>query len=591
MPVRLFWESNGVEQVIGVFMSTFVLRRWGPGVLAVLLLALPASAQRPQNRMPRSQATSESSNVPPGSIKGRVVAVDNGQGMGKVILSLIPAERREEGRPLTVRTTPNGNYEFRQVAPGRYRLFASRNGYARQGYGQKPGSENDLASATPLDVRSGETLDNINLSLLRGGALEGRVLDQDGEPAARIPVSLIRARYVQGRRVLQPSGSDQTDDRGQFRIYDIPPGTYYLMASPRVFGMTDENRAVYPPIYFPGVLDPQEAAKVKMVSGGELRGYDLSLFETTGFQISGRVTSVDGQSPRRVFVTAHKVPSSGLTRPSSAQGTGAQGDFTLRGLIPGSYRLVAQERREDRFLTGSTVVEIGNQDVTGVVLPLGNGAELQGRVLLEGQNQAAALTSLRISAISLGDGAGSGFRARGPAGTNLKEDGAFLLKDLVEGPAKIVLSQPPGGAYVKSIRAQGKDVTDVPLDLHSGDRIQGVEVVIAANGAQLSGSIKAGTNGPPVSGASILLYPADAQLIGPNSRYIRTAKSGQQGEFSLQGLVPGDYKLCAVLDHESGAEFDPEYLQSLDRVSKTVTLTAGQAANETLEAVASPARD
>jgi protocatechuate 3,4-dioxygenase beta subunit len=574
-------------------MSTFGWKRLGSGVLALSILALPlaAYAQRQQNRMPRSQAVSESSNVPPGSIKGRVVAVDNGQGMGKVTLSLIPVERSEDGRPLTTRTTPDGNFEFKQVVPGRYRLFASRNGYARQGYGQKPGSGNDLASATPLDVRSGETLNNVNLSLLRGGAIEGRVLDQDGEPAARIQASLIRARYVQGRRVLQPAGSDQTDDRGQFRIFDIPPGTYYLMATPRVFGMTDENRAVYPPIYFPGVLDPQEATKVKMVPGGELRGYDLTLFETTGYQITGRVTSPDGQSPRRVFVTAQKVPSSGLSQPSSAQGTGAQGEFKLRGLIPGSYRLVAQERREDRFLTGSTVVEIGNQDVAGVVLPLGNGAELQGRVLVEGQKQLGSLTSLRVSAIPLGDTVGSGFRARNSAASNLQDDGTFLLKDLVEGPTRITLSQPPAGAYLKSIRAQGKDVTDSALDLHSGDRIQGMEIVIAADGAQLSGSVKEGTDGPPVSGAAILLYPADAQLIGPNSRYIRTSKTGEQGEFALQGLVPGEYKLCALLDHESGAEFDPEYLQSLDRVSKAVTLSAGQATSETLAAVAPPVRD
>jgi hypothetical protein len=477
------------------------------------------------------------------------------------------------------------------VAPGRYRLFATRNGYARQAYGQKPGSESDLASATPLDVRSGETLDNVNLSLLRGGAIEGRVLDQDGEPVARIQASLIRARYVQGRRVLQPAGSDQTDDRGQFRIYDIPPGTYYLMATPRVFGMTDESRTVYPPIYFPGVLDPQEATKVKMVSAGELRGYDLTLYETTGYQISGRVTSADGQPPRRVFVTAHKMPSSGLLRPSSAEGTGAQGEFTLRGLIPGSYRLVAQERREDRLLTGSTVVEIGSQDVAGVVLPLGNGAELQGRVTFEGQNQPGNFTALQVTAIPLGDSLRSGFRSRGAPGSNVQGDGTFLLKDLVEGPARIVLSRPPGGSYVRSIRAQGKEVADTTLDLHSGDRIQGIEIVIAADGAQLSGSVKEGTNGPPVPGASILLYPADARLIGPNSRYIRTAKSGQQGEFSLQGLVPGEYKLCAVLDHENGAEFDPEYLQSLDRVSKVVTLSAGQATNEALDAVASPTQD
>jgi len=556
--------------------------------LAVLVLVLPfAYAQRPQNRMPRSQAATENANVPPGSIKGRVVAVDSGQGMGKVVLSLVQADRQNEGRPMTVRTTSDGNYEFKQVTPGRYRLFASRNGYARQGYGQKPGSQGDLAGATPLDVRSGEILDNINLSLLRGGAIEGRVLDQDGEPAARVSVNLMRSRYVQGRRVLQPAGSDQTDDRGQFRIYDIPPGNYVLMATPRVF-VTDDSRSVYPPIYFPGVLDPQEAGKVKMISGGELHGYDLTLFETTSYQIVGKVTSPDGQPPRRVFVTANKVPSSGLAQPESAQGTGAQGEFKLRGLIPGTYRLVAQERREDRFLTGSTTVEIGNQDVAGVVLALGNGAELQGRVIQEGQS--SNLTSLRVSAISLGDSAGSGFRARNSAAANLKDDGTFLLKDLVEGPSRIVVSQPPGGSYLKSVKAQGKDITDSAVELHSGDRLQ-VEVLIAANGAQLSGTVKETSSGSPLPDASILLYPADAQLIGPNSRYIRTTKSGQQGEFSLQGLVPGEYKLCAVLDHESGAEFDPQYLQGLDRASKTITLNGGQAASETLEAVPPPTRD
>ncbi|MCI0424160.1 MAG: carboxypeptidase-like regulatory domain-containing protein, partial [Acidobacteria bacterium] len=93
-------------------------------VFAVLLLDLPFAllAQRQQNRAPRPQAANEKSNVQPGSIKGRVVAVENGQGMSKVTLSLIPLERREEGRPLTVRTTPDGQYEFKQVAPGRYRL-------------------------------------------------------------------------------------------------------------------------------------------------------------------------------------------------------------------------------------------------------------------------------------------------------------------------------------------------------------------------------------------------------------------------------------------------------------------------------------
>jgi hypothetical protein len=558
----------------------------------LIFLGLPCQsfAQRLQNRTVPQQPASENASIQPGQVKGRVVALDNGQGLSKVTISLIPIDRRQDGRPLTAKTTADGYYEVKQVPPARYRLFASRNGYARQGYGQKPGRESDLSSATPLEVRARESLDNIDLVLVRGGAVEGRIFDQDGEPAARVSVTLVRSTYLNGQRTLRPSASDQTDDRGQFRIFDVPPGTYYLMATMRVFGMTDENRGVYPSIYFPGVLDPQEATKVKMVAGGELRGYDMNLLETTSFKISGKVISPDGQPQRRIFVTAVKLPSSGF-QPNAQQSVGSQGDFTLRGLVPGSYRLTAQERREDQLLTGSVVVDVGNQDVAGVVLPLGNGAELQGRVVFEGPGQPPSLASLRVSTLSLGDDSRPGFRFRGPMGASVKEDGTFAVKDLAEGSVQLVVSRPSGNSYLKSIRAQGKDVTDGTLELRSGDRIQGVEIVIASDGAQLSGNVKDGASGQTVSDATILIYPADTKLVGPSSRYIRSIAAGKQGEFSFQGLVPGEYKLCALLDHESGIEYDPEYLQSLDRFSKTVQLSAGQAASENLEVAASPRGD
>jgi Carboxypeptidase regulatory-like domain len=560
--------------------------------LTFTFLGLPCQsfAQRLQNRTVPPQSASENASVQAGQVKGRVVALDNGQGLSKVTISLIPIDRRQDGRPLTAKTTADGYYEVKQVPPTRYRLFASRNGYARQGYGQKPGRESDLSSATPLEVRAGESLDNIDLVLVRGGAVEGRIFDQDGEPAARVSVTLVRSTYLNGQRTLRPSASDQTDDRGQFRIFDVPPGTYYLMATMRVFGMTDENRGVYPSIYFPGVLDPQEATKVKMVAGGELRGYDMNLLETTSFKISGKVISPDGQPQRRIFVTAVKLPSSGFQR-NAQQSVGSQGDFTLRGLVPGSYRLTAQERREDQLLTGSVVVDVGNQDVAGVVLPLGNGAELQGRVVFEGPGQPPSLASLRVSTLSLEDDSRPGFRFRGPIGASVKEDGTFAVKDLAEGPVQLVVSRPSGNSYLKSIRAQGKDVTDGALELRSGDRLQGVEIVIASDGAQLSGNVKDGASGQTVSDSTVLIYPADAQLVGPSSRYIRTVAAGKQGEFSFQGLVPGEYRLCALLDHESGIEYDPEYLQSLDRFSKTVQLSAGQAVSENLEVAASPRGD
>jgi hypothetical protein len=511
--------------------------------------------------------------------------------LGKATVSLDPAQDRGPGNALSVKTTPDGLFEFNQVPPGRYRLFAARNGYARQGYGQKPGGDGNPRDAAPIELRAGQSLEGIDFSLVRGGAIEGRILDQDGEPASRVMVTLVRPRYVQGKRTLQPAGVDQTDDRGQFRIYEVPPGNYYLMASLRAFGLNDENRNVYPPMYFPGVLDSAEAAKIRMTPGGELRGYDMTLLETVGYTVSGRVVSADGTPFRRVFVSAVKLPSTGFARPPASQGVGPQGDFSLRGLVPGSYRLAAQERRDDKLLTGSTVVEVGNQDVSGVVLSLGEGATLQGRLVFEGQSALPPATSMRLAAVSVAEDSTPGFRFRGPAPSGLKEDYTFVLTDLAEGPAQIVLTLPGGNSYVRSIRAQGRDITDSFLDLHSSERISGVEIVVASDGGRLSGDVRDAERGQAVDGATVLIYPSDARLVGPNSRFIRSVSSNAQGKYSLQGLVPGEYRVCALLNHESGMEYDPEFLQSLDRIARTVQLSSGQAFSENLEAFPSPAGD
>src|SRR5207247_8425645 len=93
------------------------------------------------------------------------------------------SEPQGRERPLTAKTNSEGEYEFKEVKPGRYHLWANRNGYVSQTYGQKS-SDTRMSQGTILMVRAGETLGQVDLKLIRGGIIEGRAVDPDGEPVA-----------------------------------------------------------------------------------------------------------------------------------------------------------------------------------------------------------------------------------------------------------------------------------------------------------------------------------------------------------------------------------------------------------------------
>ena len=188
-----------------------------------------------------------------------MVAADTGAGLRRARVMLRGSESRPGTNPQTSQTNENGEYEVKDVKPGRYTLMVMRNGYVSQTYGQK---STDMMSAmmspnqgTQLTVRAGETLGQVNFQMIRGGAVEGQITDQSNEPLSRVMVQLSRYRTMQGKRSLMPIGMAQTDDRGHFRLFEIAPGSYYLSASYGSFGFPDGGGA-FPPTYYPGALSP-----------------------------------------------------------------------------------------------------------------------------------------------------------------------------------------------------------------------------------------------------------------------------------------------------------------------------------------------
>ena len=96
-------------------------------LIASLSLAGLASAQNPQQEK--------------GSIEGRVTNALSGEGLKKteVTANLVGA-----GAPISTTTGTDGSYALTGLAPGKYMLFANRNGFVRQGYGTKGSNRSPL---------------------------------------------------------------------------------------------------------------------------------------------------------------------------------------------------------------------------------------------------------------------------------------------------------------------------------------------------------------------------------------------------------------------------------------------------------------
>src|SRR4029450_8408734 len=54
-----------------------------------------------------------------------------------------------------------------------------------------------------------------------------------GKPLVNVSVRALKYSYDDGRRLLKIITTDTTDDRGEFRLFWLPPGQYYVSAVPQ----------------------------------------------------------------------------------------------------------------------------------------------------------------------------------------------------------------------------------------------------------------------------------------------------------------------------------------------------------------------
>lgn len=191
--------------------------------------------------------------VPAAVIRGRVTSFPDGAPLARA--RIILARPGAEYSFVTL-TAEDGTYEISALEGANdYMLSASKTGYAPRMYGEHPLPE----PPTPIVLADGQTLENIDVALAEQLWVSGRILDADGTPFARAIVSALRAVFIEDRREMVTVAEIITNDKGEYRLFGLPAGQYFISAIDPAFLSTRDHLGplVYAATFYPGVASPE----------------------------------------------------------------------------------------------------------------------------------------------------------------------------------------------------------------------------------------------------------------------------------------------------------------------------------------------
>jgi hypothetical protein len=522
----------------------------------------------------------------PAVVRGRVVAADTGRPLRRSQITFVPTE----GGPQRIATTnTQGRYDLIDVAPGRYTVSAGRSGYLRLQYGQRRSDE----QARPVHVRDGEVLDNLDFSLPRMGSITGRILDDAGEPLEGAIVWALRPLYVEGRRQLAVAsgGFEGTDDRGEFRLTGLPPGSYYVRALSRetwtvVIDGTRQPMG-FAPTFYPGTATAGRARAVEVATGQRVRVGDLSILTARPAAISGVAIDSKGQplAGRSAGLSIRFLGFSGFGVGGGSMAMGstpiaADGSFTFLEVPAGEYDVstsTGSVRTGDGETARASVV-VDGVDVSDVRLVTSAGWSVTGRITTEdGLAPTFTPAAIRVGTQRLDDVRG------GNASVNeVHDDFTFTMRAIL-GRARLTAT-PPEGWMVKSIMREGRDLLGATLDLRSGEELSDVEIVVSNRLTAVTGQLR-DDRGASIADGTVVIFSDDAAKWGAGSAFVRAVRPDQEGRWEVKGLPAGQYLAAAIDFVEYNAWNDPEYLESLRRQAQRVFLSDAAPSTLTLRVI------
>lgn len=528
------------------------------------------------------------SQQPAASIEGVIVDTGSEARIPKATVDLrIPGTRTAV---VTTQTDREGKFYLPNVTPGAYQLFITHQGHVR--------------TEKLLTLSAGQQIANLRVGMTAGGVVSGRITDK-GKPIGLADAVAVKAIWTDGQPSITPVLSVRTDDTGEFHLFWLPPGRYYIIGivwdiansvgyfvnpddddtgnfqAQRYVGRTVFMRATaggiaeneaHIPVYYPGTTDPRMAKAIDVQAGGVIRGIDIDASAVRTTRVTGRVLGIPAEG--RTTVDLFPITSGGTTSetqtPSAVVDT--VGNFEMRSVAPGRY--VATARGGDRI--GRAFVEVHNRDVADVVISLSSRLSFSGRVVVDGVLPPNALSNLRVTLRTdplLPNAAGNAHP--------VKPDGTFTIPDAA--PGQSPLGIPPGdyrvyvspllgpptadettstsvaGYYVKSIRLGDQDLLHERLRLQSQPQ-DVLTIVLGTRTAVLQGRVLDDRQQPSTASTVVVVHDDELRYHVQE----RFTTSDASGRFQFDNLAPGNYKVFAWTTVDRGAWHDPEFMRNVE---------------------------
>lgn len=494
-------DANGTYTLRGLNTSNYKVRFQGNGTLA------------PQWY---NAATSEEAGAWVSVTAGQTTGgIDARMWQGATISGRVTNPQGDPVAGVTVGTEPyttfattgqDGTYSVQGLAEGSYKVrFLPPSGTSwMQGYWN---GKQDAGSADPVVVTRGQQRGGIDISLVRGGSISGRVTGS-GSPLGQVSVSVRTSNY--GNYF-----STMTSGDGTWQAAGLPPGQYVVEFLP--YGSN------HVPEYYEDKSSSSEATLVPLALGQDVTGIDADL--TPGAAITGRVTDPQGAPVGGTAVSVDG-PSYGYAT------TRADGTYTIERLRAGSYlvKFSGQGDLLDQYYNGKgeqqqsdpVTLSTGEQR-SGIDAQLARGKRIVGTVT-DAEGAPVPLVSVRIY---------RQYQQWSPVASVVTGvAGTYATNGLPPGKYKVEFA-PSGNNDYLNVWNAGKDTFDL------ADPV----TVTDASGATVDAVLQRGG-----SIAGIVTDPDGVALqanvtVHRNGQYASSAFTGQDGRYTLPRLKPGDYKL------------------------------------------------
>ncbi len=494
-------------------------------------------------------------NLCQGAIRGTVVDSVSRAPISGATIALVSAGEREAIAEAS--SNAEGQFAFSNVEKGAYVLSASKPGY--------------IEPFPDVTERDGAQL---VLLLTKCGVITGRILDASGRPSRSARV--LAAPYRGEGQIPRPDPSgpfSSVDDLGNYRLFDLAPGKYWIVAIPS----SGAGGKLLVPLYFPGTPRFDKAAPVALRAGETKDSVDLTVFDAPGYPISGRVTGLTADaSQQRISLLLFSA--AGYLVPLQTAISGDDGRFRFENVPEGSYNLVAAGPA-----TGSTIfgpllgrdplygrvhLDVVSPHVSDIEVPLNKGFAMEGQVgfAVHGEGDPNCYSGASISIEPLTPVPFSPLPAAPVDG-----QGRFHFSALPPARYRVAASRLGTGCFFQELRIGSQPVDNQTIDLDSAARL---ELILTKQSSRLEGTVRADAHSP----ASILLAPEDL-ITGVEPQKARLAVADADGRYRFEQLGPGRYRAIAVPSSTIEPLADPAFWLDHRDLTAAVALKPGGSAH------------